>query len=506
MALDDERSYEGAKLTAVDVSSGRDERIRDMHAIISKDREEYEFLNDYLEGRHVPPFVPTGTRKEVKDLRERAIVNLIPLLTGIPAQISFVDGYHRGGDLFPKEWEAWRRNKMNAKQTLVYKTSLTYGAAYVAVEELGNGKPKMNLLSTRDTVALYHDPVNDELPVYAFTIKSYPLNDNTPGRAVYYDAERIVHYNYGSDRQFTVATDDNGEPMNYPHDLGVCPVVRYVTTLDDEGKVRGVIEPMIPLQDAVNQSKFDMLTVQSSSSWKVRWASGMHGEAVFNADGTPRVDEDGNQVFLPIQITPSTWLSTDDPNAKFGTLDETPMEGFISSLEMCIKQFAVVGQLPPHSLLGNMSNLSAETLVAAMSQTMRFGHTLHTSWNDSNVLLLRLAGMDMGVEGIEDDYSGECRWRDMSDTTMSAIVDALGKAVTMLGVPPRSTWSRIPGFTYADVEQMERHADELAHEQQFEADTPQAAAARERTAPRVTPKPQVAGAPLPLPGEGNASG
>lgn len=506
MALDDERPYEGAKLTAVDVSSGREARIKDMHAIITKDRPDYDFLNDYLEGRHTMPFVPTGTRKEVTELRRRSVVNLIPLLTGIPAQISFVDGYHRSGQLFPKEWEAWRRNKMNAKQTLVYKTALTYGAAYVAVEELGHGKPKMNLLSTRDTVALFHDPVNDEHPVYVLTIKSYPLNEKTPGRAVYYDAERIVHLDYGKDREFSLATDADGAEMNYPHDLGVCPVVRYVTTLDDEGKVRGVIEPMIPLQDSVNQSKFDMLTVQSSSSWKVRWASGMHGEPIFNEDGTPRVDEDGNQVFRPIEITPSTWLATDDPAARFGTLDETPLDGFISALEMCIKQFAVVGQLPPHSLLGNMSNLSAETLVAAMSQTMRFGHTLHTSWNDSNVLLLRLAGMDMGVEGIEDDYSGECRWRDMSDTTMAAIVDALGKAVTMLGVPPRSTWSRIPGYTYADIEQMEKQSDELADSAKFEADTPQAAAARERTAPRVTPTPQAAGTPLPLPGEGNAAG
>lgn len=498
MVHDDERSYEGAKLTAVDVSSGRDARIKDMHAIITKDRDDYDFLNDYLEGRHTPPFVPSGTEKEVLELRRRSIVNLIPLLVGIPAQISFVDGYHRNGELFPQEWDAWRRNKMNAKQTMVYKTSLTYGAAYVAVEDLGKKKPKLNLLSTRDTVALFHDPVNDEYPVYVLTIKSYPLNEKTPGRAVYYDAERIVHLDYGKDREFKLAYDAAGEAMDYKHELGVCPVVRYVTSLDDEGKVRGVIEPLIPLQDSVNQSKFDMLTVQSSSSWKVRYASGMQGEPRFEADGvTPVLDADGQQVYDPIKVSPSTWLSTDAPDAKFGTLDETPLDGFIASLEMCIKQFAVVGQLPPHSLLGNMSNLSAETLVAAMSQTMRFGHTLHTSWNDSNVLLLRLAGMDMGVEGIEDDYSGECRWRDMSDTTMAAVVDALGKAVTMLGVPPRSTWSRIPGYTYADIDQMERAADKIANTAAYDADTPQAAANRERTPPRATPQ---TAAQLPLPG------
>lgn len=497
---EDERPYEEAKLTAVDVSSGRDDRIKDMHAIMVKDRDDFDFLNDYLEGRHTPPFLPTGTKKEVKELRRRAVTNLIPLLVGIPSQISFVDGYRRNKELFPKEWDAWRRNKMNAKQTLIYRTALTYGASYVALEDLGQGKPKMNLLSTRDTVALFHDPVNDELPVYVLTLKSYALNEKTPGRAVYYDDERIVHLDFGADRSFKVARDEDGEPMDYPHDLGVCPVVRYVTTLDDEGKVRGVVEPMIPLQDSVNQSKFDLLTVQSSSSWKVRYGAGMQGEPVFESDGvTPVTDAEGHQVYRPIEITPSTWLTTDDPNAKFGTLDETPLDGFISALEMCIKQFAVVGQLPPHSLLGNMSNLSAETLVAAMSQTMRFGHTLHTSWNDSNCLLLRLAGQDMGVEGIEDDYSGECRWRDMSDNTLSAIVDALGKAATMLAIPPRSLWSRIPGVTYADIEDMETKADEAA----FEATTPQAGANRERRPPRAAPAPG-AGAPLPMPGGGDA--
>ncbi|MEU3645210.1 hypothetical protein AB0E59_17640 [Lentzea sp. NPDC034063] len=32
------------------------------------------------------------------------------------------------------------------------------------------------------------------------------------------------------------------------------------------------------------------------------------------------------------------------------------------------------------------------------------------------------------------------------------MVDAWGKAVTMLGVPPQATWDRLPGVTDTDVQ------------------------------------------------------
>jgi hypothetical protein len=479
-------------VAAVDVASDLKDRIDQMLGTISADRGAHEFNQAYLNGIQTLPKIPTFATAEIIELRRRAVLNLMSLLVGIPAQISFVDGFRREGEPFPKEWSAWLRNNMAAKQTSIYRAALTYGASYVAMEDLGKKKPRYALLSTKDTVAYYTDPVNDQYPVYALSIRSHPT-DKAKGRIIYYDAERIVHFDTTKGGERVVAP--NG---NMPHKLGYCPVVRYVCSLDDEGTVRGVIEPAIPVQDRVNQTAFDLLVTQTFSSFKVRYAAGLVGEAVLNEDGSFALDADGRQVYKPIPVSQARMLTTDDPTAKFGTLDETPLDGFIAALEAAIKQFAVIGQLPPHSLLGNMSNLSAETLVAAMAQTMRFGHVLNTTWGASFKSLMRLTAIDMGLGvAATDDYTSEVRWRDMSDNTMAAVVDALGKAATMLGIPQRALWARVPNATTQEIKEWEEMADDQATELALNAPDPVAAARRQSPAPKPIPTPaEVFSAPV----------
>ncbi|WP_346921950.1 phage portal protein [Glutamicibacter creatinolyticus] len=454
-----------------------DKRIEEMDRAIRHDRAAYDLFKNYLDGEHALPHVPSSARAEVREIRNRATLNLIPLLVGIPSQISFIDGLRRGKNLFPAEWDCWKRSRMQSKQTTIFRTALIYGVSYVAYEDDARiDKKRFNLLSTRDTVAFYEDPVNDRFPVYAYTIKSHARDEDTPGRAVYYDDTQVIHYDLTVEGELT-------NPDAFAHGLGVCPVVRFVCQPDDAGNTRGVIETMIPVQDRVNQTSFDLLMTQSFSSWKLRWASGMLGDPVFDDNGDPKVDADGNQVYKPIQISQSTWITVDDPAAKVGTLDETPLEGFIEAFELAVRHFAVVGQLPPHSLLGTMANLSPETLQAAMSQTLRFGHVLKTSWGESMQDLFALVAKDTGLVDDVDAYEAEVRWRDMSDNTLAAVVDALGKAAQMLGVPGRGLWGKLPGFTTGDVEMLEDLAAEQGLDAQVDEPTFDAAVNREAAGP-----------------------
>ncbi|GAA1411929.1 chromosome partitioning protein ParA [Glutamicibacter uratoxydans] len=469
--------FEGSNIVAPNMTNTVEKRIEEMTWAIRNDREAYNKFKDYLDGNHALPHVPASARAEVREIRDRSTLNLIPLLVGIPSQISFVDGLRRSKQLFPEEWTCWKRSRMQSKQTTIFRTALIYGVSYVAYEEESKtDKKRFNLLSTRDTVAFYEDPVNDRFPVYAYTIKSHPRDEDTPGRAVYYDEDVTIHYDLDTEGNLTNAVE-------VFHGLGVCPVVRFVCQPDDAGNTRGVIESMIPVQDRVNQTSFDLLMTQSFSSWKLRWASGMMGDPVFDENGDPKIDADGNQVYKPIPISQSTWITVDDPAAKVGTLDETPLNGFIEAFELAVKHFAVVGQLPPHSLLGNMSNLSAETLQAAMSQTLRFGHVLKTSWGDAMCDLFALVAKDQGVVADVEDYEAEVRWRDMSDNTLAAVVDALGKAVQMLGVPGRGLWGKIPGMTTGDVEMLEELADEQGLNAMVDDPSLEAATNREASGP-----------------------
>lgn len=461
------------ELTEDDVDSILD-RTNEMYVVMQKDRGVYDHLAEYMRGNQAQPYVPEYASQMAKELAPRSITNLMRLAVNIPAQISFIDGYSRKGNFEPPEWDVWLKSNMRAKQTRLFVASLTYGVGYTMYSNPGTDDRRIDLLSTRDTVAFFEDAINDVTPVWALTIKSHPRAEGRPGHAIYMDAQRVVHLDYDG-QDFTVREDG---VVN--HDLGSTPLVRWPAIVDDRGYSRGVVEDLIPSQDRVNQSVYDLLVDQSFGAYKVRTAAGLVGEPLFDEEGNPRLDGDGNQLYGPIQISQGRMLATDDPSAKFGTLDETPLDGFIAAVGDSIKSFAVVGQLPPHALLGSMSNLSAETLQALMRQTTRFSGMLQSSWADAFRAQLRMIATDLGDSDGADPVNDEVRWRDMEEVTLPALIDGLGKASQMLGVPGRGLWARIPGATDAEIAKWDDLKEEERQDQSFEQpENPAAAFNRE---------------------------
>lgn len=447
-------------------------------ATIGSDAERLRKFKDYYSGRQMKPKIPSNVDPNMKSLVERSVTNLMRLAVNIPAQLSFVEGFSRVGkaegdvDLDPPEWAKWVEAGFRAQQTNVFRTALKYGHSFVMVDPV-DGLPR--LLSTRDTTAYFADPVNDRVPVFAVTFRRPSFGN---GELVYMDDERVVVAPVDDFSYFRQEWFDSGEVLVQEHSLGRCPVVRFPCELDDEGNATGIIEPLIPAQDRVNQSAFDLLVDSSYGAFAVRWAAGLTGEPILNSDGDPVKDENDFIKYKPIEISQQRMLSTDNPDVRFGTLEATPLDGFIASLDNAVRTFAVMGNIPPHSLLGSMSNLSGETIEAAMGQTNRFTHMLRSSWSESVCEVMQLVRAAWGLpEYPESDY--QVRWRDMSDQSIGAVVDALGKASTMLGVPGQGLWSRIPGATDSDVRRWRSMASEQALEDAYEVKSAESVAGDE---------------------------
>ncbi len=421
---------------------------------ISRDRDRMDRIHRYLTGKHDDPYMPPSASTEYRLLAERSRANWIPLLVKTPAQTLSVTGYRTAGkgDEAPPEWRAWQRNRMDARQTAVHRAALTYGLSFVVVTRGDDGDPLMRAVSPRLMYAAYADPAGDDLPLWALEVERRPEKGTTedPYTAILYTQTQVIH----------LVVSDAGEPTfsvtrSYPHGMQlkgrpVCPVVRFAPDIDLEGCVTGVVEPMIPIQDRINQTTFDRLVAQTFGSFKVRTVSGMApelerdpdtGEIVYGPDGRPKP--------VPIRADASRFLMTPNDSAKFGTLDETPLDGFLDAVTSDIKQLAAVSQTPPHYLLGDMVNLSAEALAAAEAALTRSVQEMQRPLGESWELVLALAGSAMGRDV---DDTAQVTWDDFESRSFSQIVDALGKAAQMLHIPVRALWSRIPGVTDADVE------------------------------------------------------
>jgi len=192
----------------------------------------------------------------------------------------------------------------------------------------------------------------------------------------------------------------------------------------------------------INKTSLDRLLVQHFDSWKVRTIAGL---------SAPDDEELANR--QKIRLRQDDLLVAEDPDTKFGTLDETPLAGFIAAWESDIEALAAVAQVPSHNLTGQMVNLSAEALAAARASLNQKVTEWQKALGKSHEQALRLAAGQAGDAVAAADYTAHVTWQDMEIRSMSQAVDALGKAAQMLQVPPEALWGRIPGVTKSDTDE-----------------------------------------------------
>ena len=456
--------------------------VEDMYLTLGRDRGEYDLCHDYFEGKQLLPYAPRNATPQIRDLQKRSIANWIPLLVNLPAQMSFVDDYRRrqAGKLEERgdradngntEWTLWQKNRMDSRQAVVYRSVLMYGHAFVAVNNLDKANIKFDILSTRNTVAYFRDPVNDIRPSHVLTIQNYPRDEKTPGSAVFWDDVYRWELSYGMDGKFRV----KGKP--FKHGLKQCPVIRYTCFVDDEGRTMGVVKPAIPLQDRLNQATFGTNVTADFGAFKVRWAAGLVPSYKHDEDGNMILDSHGEPIPEPIEISQSSLLLSDDPATKFGQLDATDLDGYIRQEEQAARNFTTISQFPPLASISNLANLSAEAWAAAEAQFIRWILSLQVSLGEAHEELLRTGALASGDSAGANSYGGEVRWRDMSTKTIAVQMDALGKAAQMLDVPRKGLWSMIPGVTNGQLDDWSK-----LHEQQVQDDMQRDVTLQQKTA------------------------
>ncbi|MEU8133245.1 phage portal protein [Streptodolium elevatio] len=451
---------------------------RELLAILDRDEGRLQRIDNYIRGKHDDPYMPPQADDEYKLLAKRSVSNWMPLLVGTPAQALYVDGFRPGSpsDGLPQassskspQWEHWQRSRLDARQAAVYRGALGFGHSFVLTEKTRKGVVSKGL-SAKKTAALYEDPANDDEPYAALTILTKP-KDETKGKARMWDGtyEYAVTYESKRDPEKVVVR------RLKKHGASECPVTRFAANVDLEGRTTGVVEPMIPIQNRINQTIFDLLVAQTYASVKVRTVTGMapptYMDMVDEAGNVttdpeqavrvqPRLDESGNPIPLPINHNARRFLFAEDPDVKFGSLDETPLGGFIESIDMSIRHLSAISQTPPHHLLGQIANLSAEALEAAETALSRMVAEFRSAFGEAWERVFRLAAELDGDVSSAEDFRGEVQWRDMESRSLAKSADALGKLKELLGIPARGLWKRVPGITQTEYELWEEMAEE----------------------------------------------
>ncbi|GAA0967435.1 phage portal protein [Actinocorallia libanotica] len=435
-------------------------------AILHRDGDRLKRIDDYDNGRHDDPYMPPQADDEYRLLARRAVSNWMPLLVNTPAQALYVDGFRRGtigeagipigGEGSRSiEWAHWQRSRLDARQSAVYRGALKFGHSFVLTEKTSRGV-KSKGLSALKTAALFEDPANDDTPYAALTVISWPKGEEL-GKARMWDTRSEYEVTFKS------LWDEDGVRVGKGkrHGASECPVTRFAAVIDLEGRTVGVIEPMIALQNRINQTVFDLLVAQTYGSFKVRYVTGMAPPIERDPEtGEPVLDEAGQPKPLPLNHNARRFLFAEDSDVKFGSLDETPLGGFIDSIDMSIRHLAAVSQTPPHHLLGQIANLSAEALLAAETALARKIAEFKAAFGESWERVFRLAAELEGDTSAAEDFAGEVIWRDMESRSLAQAADALGKLKEQLNIPERGLWRRVPGVTQTELDDWEQMREE----------------------------------------------
>lgn len=424
------------------------------------ERERLDLIDAWSRWRQEPIQLPRKATPEHKQLAELSRTPWLGLVVTTVAQCMYVDGVHFAADAgtvpdpgpdgvlqveeIDGPWRTWQANRMDSRQIAIHRATLTYGQSFVTVlpGENRRGRPTsvMRGVSPRKMFALWDDPAADDWPRYAMQI----IREGKPYRVRVYDDEVVHVLDVEED-----TIDGIKLVEQFAHDSGVCPVVRHANQLDLDGRSPGEVEPYIPAAKRINKTAYDRLLVQHFSSWRVRTIAGM---------SEPDSEEEAARKKLELKV--EDLLVAEDPDTKFGTLEATPVEGFISAWRADIEALAAVTQTPTHALTGQLVNLSAEALAAARAALTQKVHERQKSEGEAHLQGLQLAALQQGEFDYADDVSARVTWQDMEIRSMSQAVDALGKAATMLAIPPEVLWSRIPGVEKSDVDEWKRLAEQ----------------------------------------------
>ena len=228
-------------------------------------------IHEWVKNRAQDIYVPESATAEYRKLVDQARFNILPLLVSSLAQNLFVDGYRPAGrNDNAAVWGIWQANRMDARQSGLYRSALKYGYSYATVlpaaADAEDDDPVITPWSPRRMTALYADPISDEWPEYAVSvgIPRPVLDGASPTQMVtditVYDASHTysfeapaemvtpaVNGNYSQYLPFEGLAIDPEKVTVAEHGLDVCPVVRYLDSYGDlDDGSDGVVEPMLP--------------------------------------------------------------------------------------------------------------------------------------------------------------------------------------------------------------------------------------------------------------------
>ena len=415
-----------------------------------------EGLERYNDGEHPLPKPPATLDDRVfaeamaayKSLAKMGVTNWVRLVAKAPSERLAVVGFRFGESLTGDKdaWKIWQTNHLDADSRGVHDTSLATSTAYALVWADAAGRPTITPEHPSQMIVAYRA---GSRRARAAALKRW-VGDDGRWLATVYLPDGIYKFQTASNDPKAGAMDwrerhIDGEDWPLKNPFGVVPVVEFAASpglkVRPFGGGVGEFEPVLTIQDRINQTIFDRLVTAQSQAFRQRVILGWE----------PPVDPvtkqpDPRAVYRASQSMLWTFANPETKAFEFSQADFAP---FIEAVKSDVNAMAAITQTPPTYLLGALINVSGDTLQVAetgmVSKTRAHRDAYSESWEEVIRLSLKVTN-----DPRADDQQSMVMWADIEHVTWAQKMDALTK-MKGLEVPIEEVWARIPGITDTDV-------------------------------------------------------
>lgn len=404
-------------------------------------------LEDYYDGDHPLPegVSPADSQAEYRRLLRQARTNWPRLIVTAPVERLDVLGFRPGpsADPIADLWRVWQENQMDADSSLAHNSALTVGSSYVVVWPDDKKRVSISIEHASQTIVAYNGASRRERVA---ALKTF-TDDWGYSNVTVYLPDSV--YKWISTHAITSGVDTHhqwvprivaGEEWPLPNKLGAVPVVELMANqclrFDRYGWGRSEFGDVLPIIDRINRTTFHRLLAGDFAAVPqkaiIGWAP---PEGVVIA---PRVSTDRVWTF-------------DNPNVSVTQFAAADLSNYTKAIEADVTHLGAITHTPPHYLLGQMVNISAQALAAAeaglVAKVRRHQMAFGEAWEE----VMRLAGRAANIPGA-DDAQLETIWRNPETRSDAERADAAVKLST-IGVPWEAIMEYL-GYTNQQITRM----------------------------------------------------
>jgi Phage portal protein, SPP1 Gp6-like len=383
--------------------------------------------------------LPRGPRKcsqAYLDFQRKARTNFCATVANSTVfRLSAIGITDRGGRSDDEAWGWWQANRLDARQTQVYRTATTQSQAYVIVghHPRDERRPLITAEHPREVIVDV-DPATGERRA---ALKAWHDDVGQVGRANLYIPGKLFRYvteRRGPGRlpwgapSWTLMADP-GE-----HDLGV-PVVSFPCRPDLGEEPVAEFHTVIDIQERINLGILNRMTAERYSAFRQKYVTGHRFERTIDPEtglelidpvtGRPQV----NQPFVP---DPGALWASEGEVTKFGEFSQTDLMGYLKAHEADIKDLLTISHTPAYYYAGDLINIGADTVSALdglhLAKVAEHMAIFGEAWEE-------VLGLSATVAGVDRDFdAAEIRWQDPRQLNPGVLAD-MGTKLRSMGYP-----------------------------------------------------------------------